>query len=74
MQRRGSNDAGFCIYDVRKASGAAYRLSTCPVSPGQLSDLRLVQKALGHASITTTTIYTHIIDDDLENALRKLRG
>lgn len=36
-------------------------------------DLRLVQKALGHANIQTTTIYTHIIDDDLENALRNLR-
>ncbi len=27
----------------------------------------MVQKALGHASITTTTIYTHLVDEELEN-------
>ncbi len=39
----------------------------------QTKDLRLVQKALGHSSIHTTTIYTHVIDDDLEKAMRGLR-
>lgn len=39
----------------------------------QTKDLRMVQKALGHANIQTTTIYTHIIDDDLEEALKRLR-
>lgn len=33
----------------------------------------LVQKALGHASIVTTTIYTHIVDDQLEKALKSFR-
>ncbi len=37
-------------------------------------DIRLVQKALGHASIATTMIYTHIVDDRLENALKHFRG
>ncbi len=40
---------------------------------GETKDLRLVQKSLGHANVQTTTIYTHLIDDDLENALRGLR-
>jgi site-specific recombinase XerD len=36
-------------------------------------DIRLVQKALGHASIATTMIYTHIVDDRLEHALKHFR-
>jgi len=35
-------------------------------------DIRLVQKALGHASLATTMIYTHIVDDDMEVAMRAL--
>ena len=37
-------------------------------------DVRLVQKALGHASIATTMIYTHIVDDRLEHALKNFTG
>ncbi len=40
----------------------------------ETSNIRLVQKALGHASITTTMIYTHIVDDQLESALKTLRN
>ncbi len=36
-------------------------------------DIMLVQKALGHADISTTMIYTHIVDDELEEAMRNLR-
>ena len=39
----------------------------------QTKNLRLTQKALGHSQITTTMIYTHIIDDELEEALKALR-
>jgi integrase/recombinase XerD len=28
---------------------------------------------LGHASLGTTMIYTHIVDDELEDALRTFR-
>jgi site-specific recombinase XerD len=38
------------------------------------NNLRLTQKALGHARITTTEIYTHIIDSELEEAMKGLRG
>ena len=38
----------------------------------QSKDIRLVQKALGHASLATTMIYTHIVDDDMEAAMRML--
>ncbi len=37
-------------------------------------NLRLVQKALGHSSINSTMIYTHIVDSQLEEALKNLRG
>lgn len=36
-------------------------------------NIRLVQKALGHSSISTTMIYTHIIDEELSSAMKSLR-
>lgn len=35
-------------------------------------DLRIVQMFLGHASIQTTTIYTHLVLDDLRQAVLRL--
>jgi len=40
----------------------------------ETKNLRIVQKALGHASIQTTEIYTHIVDEELEEALRSFRS
>lgn len=36
-------------------------------------NIRLVQKALGHSDLSTTMIYTHIVDEELEEALRFFR-
>ncbi len=36
------------------------------------SDLLLVKRALGHADISTTEIYTHLADEALEDALERL--
>ncbi len=39
----------------------------------ETKNIRLVQKALGHASLSTTQIYTHIVDEELEDALKNFR-
>jgi integrase/recombinase XerD len=36
-------------------------------------NIRLVQKALGHANLATTQIYMHIVDEELEEALKSFR-
>lgn len=40
----------------------------------ETKSLRLVQVALGHSSITTTVIYTHIVNGELEDALKFFRA
>jgi integrase/recombinase XerD len=39
----------------------------------QTKNIRMVQKALGHNQLNTTMIYTHIVDDELENELKNFR-
>jgi integrase/recombinase XerD len=36
-------------------------------------NIRLVQKALGHTSLSSTMIYTHVYDEELETALKTFR-
>jgi len=40
----------------------------------ETSKIRLVQKALGHSDLSTTMIYTHVFDAELEEALKSFRG
>ena len=37
------------------------------------ANIRLTQKALGHASLQTTQLYTHIVDEELEAAMKSFR-
>jgi len=39
----------------------------------QTQNLQLVQKSLGHASLSTTEIYTHIVQDELEDVMKNFR-
>jgi integrase/recombinase XerD len=36
-------------------------------------DIMKTQKALGHADVSTTMIYTHIVDSELEEAMKNFR-
>ena len=40
----------------------------------ETKNIRLVQKALGHSDLGSTMIYTHIVDDELEGALKGFRS
>ena len=40
----------------------------------ETSKIRLVQKVLGHSDLSTTMIYTHIHDPEVESALKSFRG
>jgi len=39
----------------------------------ETKNIRIVQKALGHSDLSTTMIYTHIVDDEMEEALKSFR-
>ena len=39
----------------------------------ETSKISLVQKALGHSDLSTTMIYTHIFDEEVESALKSFR-
>ena len=39
----------------------------------ETKNLRIVQKALGHSDISTTQIYTHIVDAEMEEAIKNTK-
>lgn len=39
----------------------------------ETSNIRVAQKALGHADLSTTQIYTHLVEEELEGALKSFR-
>ena len=40
----------------------------------ETKDIMIVMRGLGHADVSTTMIYTHIMDSELENAMKSFRA
>lgn len=69
MVKRMARRAG--ISEVERFSPHALRHTFATDLYAATKNLRLVQKALGHADVSTTMIYTHVVDGELEEALRR---
>lgn len=81
LNRRGSRLSRVMIFNIVKGAALAAEV-TKHVSPHTLrhtfathlikggADIRMVQQMLGHSSITTTEIYTHLSTSDLHKAIK----
>ncbi len=68
MVKRVARRAG--VSEVERVSPHALRHTFATTLYSETTNIRLVQKALGHADLSTTMIYTHVFDADLEAAMR----
>lgn len=68
MVKRTAREAD--VREAEKVSPHTLRHTFATELYRETKDLRLVQKALGHEDVSTTQIYTHIVDEDLEEAMR----
>jgi site-specific recombinase XerC len=64
-QRRAGFDRGYCFHTLRHAAiTCVYRMTR---------DLFLAQRFARHASPLTTTVYTHVSDEDMAERLHRIR-
>ncbi|MCS4048042.1 site-specific recombinase XerD [Salinibacter ruber] len=68
--KRYARDAG--IEEVGRVSPHTLRHTFATRLYRSAGKIRLVQKALGHSDLSTTMIYTHVVDEELETALKGL--
>lgn len=68
--KRYARDAG--IEDVERVSPHTLRHTFATRLYRETGKIRLVQKALGHSDVSTTMIYTHVLDEELEGAMKGL--
>jgi len=71
MVKRYAKKAG--IPEAEKVSPHTLRHTFATDLYRETKNIRLVQKALGHSDLSTTMIYTHIVDEELEDALKNFR-
>lgn len=69
--KREAKDAG--IAEASRVSSHTLRHSFASDLYRKTGNLRIVQEALGHSSIQTTQIYTHIVNGELEDAVQGFR-
>jgi len=62
--RRRAGVTGFRFHDFRHDLGTKLLRET--------GNLKLVQRALNHADIKTTTRYAHVLDDEVANAMERV--
>jgi integrase/recombinase XerD len=60
------------IEEVDRVSPHTFRHTFATRLYRETSNIRMVQKALGHSDLSTTMIYTHVVDEELETALKGL--
>jgi site-specific recombinase XerD len=68
--KRYARDAG--IEEVERVSPHTLRHTFATRLYRETSNIRMVQKALGHSDLSTTMIYTHVVDEELEGAMKGL--
>jgi integrase/recombinase XerD len=66
------------VYNAAQASGVTKRISPHSFRRAMAThllrnqaDLRHIQAILGHAQITSTELYTHLVLEDLKEAIRR---
>jgi integrase len=61
------------LFSTPSQRSGLHDLGMPPLEYRGMPSIRLTQKALGHANLATTQIYTHIVDEELEGALKSFR-
>ena len=69
MVKRVARKAG--VSEVERVSPHALRHTFATRLYSETNNILLVQKALGHAYVSTTQIYCHLVDGELEAAMRE---
>jgi len=72
MVKKRAHKAG--VTEPEKVSPHTFRHTFATDLYRETKNIRLVQKALGHSDLSTTMIYTHVVDEELEEAMNNFRG